>query len=110
MSATLAPGDLPLTQPLCDRARHEPLGGLAWGAARAGDAIATIGRAAAGAFDWERRWPRGHAPGRRLRVLRAARRRAMHARRSGSPSVARRARTLLARRPSVGGRARRRSR
>jgi hypothetical protein len=47
MSATLAPGDLPLTQPLCDRARHEPLGGLAWGAARAGDAIATIGRAAA---------------------------------------------------------------
>ena len=63
MSATLAPGDLPLTQPLCDRARHEPLGGLAWGAARAGDAIATIGRAAAGAFDWERRWPRGHAPG-----------------------------------------------
>jgi Lanthionine synthetase C-like protein len=44
-------------QALYDPARHEPLAGVAWNAARARDAIAAICRDAEAAFDRERFWP-----------------------------------------------------
>jgi hypothetical protein len=57
MTATLAVGDWRLMQPLYDRARHEPLAGIAWSPARACDAIAAICRDAEAAFDAEGLWP-----------------------------------------------------